>query len=117
MSDSTLEDEIPDFSNINPYSFQPIQIVSRSPSLSSSSNASMEERNAGTQLTNWKKILVSVWKMLALETEKESLFSGHKCITEMEEFQLLFSPEVILKNMLSALNDLRGHSPKTSIWW
>ena len=40
------------------------------------------------------------------------LFSGHKSIPETEEFQLLCSPEVILKNVLSALNDLRGDSLK-----
>ena len=33
----------------------------------------------------------------------------------MKGFQLLFFPEVVLKNFLSALNDLRGDSPKTSI--
>ena len=54
LSDSTSEDEIPDFSSINPYSFELIQNLSRSPSLSSSSDASMEERKAGAKLTNWK---------------------------------------------------------------
>ena len=54
LSDSTSEDEIPDFSSINPYSFEPIQNLSRSPSLSYSSDASMEERKAGAKPTNWK---------------------------------------------------------------
>lgn len=43
LSDSTSEDEIPYFSNKSLYSFEPIQKLSRSPSLSSSSDASMDE--------------------------------------------------------------------------
>ena len=43
LSDSTSEDEIPDFSSITPYSFELIQKLSRSPSLSSNFDASMDE--------------------------------------------------------------------------
>ena len=42
-SDSTSEDEFPHFSSITPYSFEPIRKLSRPPSLSSSSDASMDE--------------------------------------------------------------------------
>ena len=43
LSDSTSENETSGFSIITPCGFEPIQKLSRSPSLSSSSNASMDE--------------------------------------------------------------------------
>ena len=43
LSDSTSKDEIPYFSSKRLYSFEPIQKLSRSPSLPSSSGASMDE--------------------------------------------------------------------------
>ena len=47
------------------------------------------------------------------------LFSGYKYITETEEFQLLCFPEVVLKNVFSALNALRGDCLKVdsnTVW-
>ena len=60
LSDSTSENETSDFSIITPYGFEPIQKLSRSPSLSSSSNASRDEEQPRTNVTNWKYTLVSV---------------------------------------------------------
>ena len=47
------------------------------------------------------------------------LFLGHTCITGTWEFYLLCFPEVVLKNVLSALNELRGDSLNVdnNIFW
>ena len=73
LPDSTSEDEIPELSSITSYSFEPIRKLSRSLSLSSTSNASMDgekqEQSSRIGNTSWYQC----GKCYAVETEGVSL--------------------------------------------
>ena len=73
LSDSTLEDEIPDFSSITRNSFQPARKLNRSPSLSSSSDASMDKEKQGQSSRTGNTSWCQCGKCYAMETEGERL--------------------------------------------
>ena len=79
LSECNLEDEIPDFSSITPYSFEPVWKLRKLPLLSSSSDASIDEekqeQSSQIENTSW----CQRGKCYTMETEGEIFFSFY-CI-------------------------------------
>ena len=79
LSECNSEDEIPDFSSITPYSFEPVWKLCKLPLLSSSSDASIDEekqeQSSQIENTSW----CQCGKCYTMETEGENFFSFY-CI-------------------------------------